>query len=338
VRLAAISRVRRGLPVRALGPDGALPGWLARARDIDPAALPFAIQYSLPDWLADTVSAHPDAAALAAALLEPAPLDLRVNAARAEREAVIAMLAEDGIVATALSIAPHALRVEGKPSLETSRAFIEGLVEVQDAGSQLLAMLVGARRGQTVVDFCAGAGGKTLALAAAMRSTGQVFACDISAARLQRLRPRLHRAGATNVQPMAIDSEQDRKLERLAGRADAVLVDAPCSGTGTLRRNPDLKWRGDAQMVARLIAQQRDILAAAARLVKPGGVLVYATCSLLEAENETQALNFESTHPEFEREPVGEILPGLGGPEGFLRLYPHRDGVDAFFAARWRRR
>ena len=336
-RLAAISRVRRGLPVRAASAEGVLPGWLARARDIDGAALPFAIRYSLPDWLAVTISARPDAEALAAALLEPAPLDLRVNAARADRDAAIALLAEDGIEARPLALAPHALRVEGKPSLETSRAFTEGLVEVQDAGSQLLAQLVGAKRGQTVVDFCAGAGGKTLALAAAMRSTGQVFACDISAARLQRLRPRLQRAGATNVQPMAIDSEHDRKLERLAARADAVLVDAPCSGTGTLRRNPDLKWRGDALALDRLVEQQASILAAAARLVKPGGVLVYATCSLLDEENEAQAEHFEAAHPEFVREPVAEILPGHGEANGCLRLFPHHDGVDAFFAVRWRR-
>ena len=164
--------------------------------------------------------------------------------------------------------------MQGKPALESSKAFQAGRVEVQDAGSQLLAMLVAPRRGQTVVDLCAGAGGKTLAMAAAMRSTGQVFACDVSKSRLLRLRPRLQRAGATNVQPMAIDSERDPKLDRLAGRADAVLVDAPCSGTGTLRRNPDLKWRTAPEAIGRLIAQQRAILAAAARLVKPGGVLV----------------------------------------------------------------
>jgi 16S rRNA (cytosine967-C5)-methyltransferase len=148
----------------------------------------------------------------------------------------------------------------------------------------------------------------------------------------------LHRAGATNVQPMAIDSEHDRKLDRLASRADAVLVDAPCSGTGTLRRNPDLKWRGDAMSLDRLVEQQRSILSAAARLVKPGGVLVYATCSLLEDENEAQAAHFEATHPDFVREPVDAILPGFGEPGGCLRLFPHRDGVDGFFAVRWRRR
>ena len=346
-RLAAVSRVRRGLPVRSERADGAPPAWLARARDIDPATLPFAIRFSLPDWLAAAIEGRPDAAALAGALLEPAPLDLRVNGARGDREAAIAALAQDGIEAEPLAIAPLALRVKGKPALETSRAFTEGLVEVQDAGSQLLAMLVGPKRGQTVVDLCAGAGGKTLAMAAAMRSTGQVFACDISAPRLMRLRPRLQRAGATNVQPMAIDSERDPKLDRLAGRADAVLVDAPCSGTGTLRRNPDLKWRGDPTALGRLLEQQQAILEAGARLVKPGGALVYATCSLLPEENERQAERFEAAHPGFVREPARAFLAGQGAgidaadpegdPAGFLRLLPHRDGVDGFFAARWKR-
>jgi 16S rRNA (cytosine967-C5)-methyltransferase len=323
---------------------------LQRARDIDPASLPFATRYSLPDWLAEVLAERRDAEQLAAALLAPAPLDLRANALKADRDSAAASLAADGIKAQPLALVPTALRVEGKPALESSRAFLDGLVEVQDVGSQLLAMLVGARRGQTVVDLCAGAGGKTLALAAAMRSTGQVFACDVSAARLLRLRPRLQRAGATNVQPMGIDSEHDPKLERLAARADAVLVDAPCSGTGTLRRNPDLKWRTDPRTLGRLQSQQQSILAAAARLVKPGGTLVYATCSLLPVENEHQAEAFEAAHPVFVRESARELLLAQGaglaadpdheGSEadsGFLRLLPHRDGSDAFFAVRWRR-
>jgi 16S rRNA (cytosine967-C5)-methyltransferase len=348
-RLVAVSRIRRGLPVRAGNADGSPPEWLRRVRDLDLASLPFAIRFSLPDWLADVLAERPDAEQLAAALLEPAPLDLRVNALKGDRATALALLAEDGIAAAPLALAPLALRVEGKPALETSRAFSEGLVEVQDAGSQLLALLVGARRGQTVIDMCAGAGGKTLALAATMRSTGQVYACDVSSARLLRLRPRLQRAGATNVQPMGIDSERDPRLDRLAGRADAVLVDAPCSGTGTLRRNPDLKWRGDPQSLGRLLEQQQSILASAARLVRPGGVLVYATCSLMPQENEHQAQAFEPAHPEFVREPAREFLVGQGAVlegepagdedgEGLLRLAPHREGVDAFFAVRWRRK
>lgn len=347
-RLVAVSRIRRGLPARHAGSTtDAPPAWLARARDTDAATLAFAIRFSLPDWLAEALAQCPDAPALAAALLEPAPLDLRVNAIKADRPRAIAALAEDGIVAVPLAIAPLALRVAGKPALETSGAFNDGLVEVQDAGSQLLALLLTPKRGQTIVDFCAGAGGKTLALAAAMRSTGQVFACDISPARLLHLRPRLQRAGVTNVQPMGIDSEHDPKLERLAGRADAVLVDAPCSGTGTLRRNPDLKWRMQPEAIGRLVEQQQSILAAASRLVRPGGVLVYATCSLLSDENDRQAQRFEAAHPGFLREPAWPLLSAQGAEQGrtglgtedsdFLRLLPHRDGVDAFFAVRWRR-
>ncbi|NLD67515.1 MAG: RsmB/NOP family class I SAM-dependent RNA methyltransferase [Limnobacter sp.] len=353
-RLVAVSRIRRGLPARVDGsaPD-APPDWLRRARDLDPAVLPFAVRFSLPDWLGDDLAKRPDGRALAAALLEPAPLDLRVNALVTDRESAIAALAEDGIVADALPLAPLALRVHGKPALENSRAFRTGMVEVQDTGSQLLAMLMAPRRGQTVIDLCAGAGGKTLALAAAMRSTGQVFACDVSPSRLRRLRPRLQRAGATNVQPMSIASERDPKLDRLAGRADAVLVDAPCSGTGTLRRNPDLKWRTSPEAISRLVEQQRAILAAAARLVKPGGVLVYGTCSLLAEENEAQVRWFEATHSGFVREPARPVLQVQGAvlaeadaeraaaagerEDGLLRLLPHRDGVDGFFAVRWRR-
>jgi len=327
-RLLALSRARR---------DGRL----------EVPALPFAIRFSLPDWLADALIARhglEEAEALATALLETAPLDLRVNTLKADLAAVRASLAAAGIEAQPLPQAPQALRVSGKPALERSAAFESGWCEVQDVGSQLLAMLVAPRRGQTVVDLCAGAGGKTLALAAAMRSTGQVFACDTSAPRLLRMRRRLERCGATNVQPMALADESDARLQRLHGRADAVLVDAPCTGTGTLRRNPDLKWRTDAGDVARLVAAQRAILAAAAPLVRPGGCLVYATCSLLEQENDEQVAWFEALHPDWVRRPAGEVLQAQGAqlnPEaiarGLLRLLPHRDGSDGFFAVRWER-
>ncbi len=345
-RLVLASQIRRGVALAGLRADDSVPTWLGRVARFDAAILPFAVRYSLPDWLAAELAGRPDACELAQSLLQAAPLDLRVNPVRGDREAAQAVLAADGILADPLAVSPWALRVRGKPALESSRAFREGWVEVQDAGSQLLALLVGARRGQTIVDLCAGAGGKSLALAAAMRSTGQVFACDVSAARLQRLRPRLQRAGATNVQPMVIESENDPRLDRLAGRVDAVLVDAPCSGTGTLRRNPDLKWRIDLEALARLEAQQQAILSAAARLVRPGGVLVYATCSLLSRENDAQAERFEASRHGFVREPARECLARQGAvlagdpaddQSGLLHLSAHRDGVDAFFAVRWRR-
>ncbi len=321
----------------------------ARRRDgqLEIPPLPFAVRYSLPDWLAEALAAShgPERAeSLAAALLEGAPLDLRVNTLKSDVAAVLASLASAGIAAHALPQVPNALRVAGKPALERSAAFEAGWFEVQDAGSQLLAMLVAPRRGQTVVDLCAGAGGKTLALAAAMRSTGQVFACDVSAPRLLRMRRRLERCGATNVQPMVLADERDTRLQRLQARADAVLVDAPCSGTGTLRRNPDLKWRTTPADVARLGDAQRSLLEAAALLVRPGGCLVYATCSLLDEENEQQAAWFEERHPDWLRRPAGEVLQGQGArlhaeatADGLLRLLPHRDDCDGFFAVRWER-
>jgi 16S rRNA (cytosine967-C5)-methyltransferase len=327
-RLLALSRERR---------DGHL----------EVPALPFAVRFSLPDWLAETLVADYGAAraeALAVALLEGAALDLRVNALKSDPDAVAASLVAAGIEARALPQWPGALRVTGKPALERSAAFEAGWCEVQDLGSQLLAALVAPRRGQTVVDLCAGAGGKTLALAAAMRSTGQVYACDVSAPRLLRMRRRLERCGATNVQPMAIAHERDARLERLHARADAVLVDAPCTGTGTLRRNPDLKWRTEPADLDRLVAAQRAILAAAVPLVRPGGSLVYGTCSLLARENDEQVAWFEAQHPDWLRRPAGDVLLGQGArldpqatADGLLRLLPDRDGCDGFFAVRWER-
>lgn len=353
-RLVRLSRIWRD---RASSPQGAVPAasenlppppeWLARLAAANPDSLPAPVALSLPDWLYQKLCerfGEAEAQALGRALLEPAPLHLRANLLKTRREALIERLTEEGLRVRPLAIAPCALEVAGHPALERSAAFEEGAFEVQDAGSQLLALLVGARRGQKVVDLCAGAGGKTLALAASMNSTGQIFACDVSIARLQRLRPRLTRSGATNVQPFAIDSLTDRKLERLAGRAHAVLVDAPCTGSGTLRRNPDLKWRFGPEDLSRLCHEQRSILAAAARLVSPDGVLVYATCSLLAEENEAQARWFEERHPEFQREDAGPIMAAAGAnlpddafADGALVCVPHRHGTDAFFGIRWRR-
>jgi 16S rRNA (cytosine967-C5)-methyltransferase len=308
---------------------------LRRMAAFEPGGLPQPVRLSLPDWLHAELleqaradgEAVPHAAVerLGESLLVPAPLDLRVNLLRTDRDTLRATLAAADIEAEPLAACDTALRVRGKPALERLAAFERGDFEVQDLGSQRLVDFAAPRRGQTVVDFCAGAGGKTLALAAAMRSSGQIYACDVSVARLQRLKPRLARSGATNVQPFGLDSEADPKLKRLAGRADLVLVDAPCSGTGTLRRNPELKWRMLPEAVGELNARQSSILAAAARLVKKGGALVYATCSLLRRENEAVAEAFSARHPGFS-EPV------------ILRMRPDIDDSDGFFAARWIRR
>ncbi len=308
--------------------------WLERARRGDRGSLPAPVRLSLPDWLAERIERCAPVGEferLGASLLEPAPLDLRVNELKADVPTVLDALAEAGIEARPLPGEPTALRVEGKPALERLAAFADGWFEVQDVGSQRLCRFAAPRRGQVVVDFCAGAGGKTLALAALMRSTGQIYACDVSPRRLARMRPRLARSGASNVQPLGIDTERDRRLDRLAGRADLVLVDAPCSGTGTLRRNPDLKWRIGPDDVGRLASQQYDILLAAARLVKPGGALVYATCSLLEEENAAVAARFEAAAG------AGWSRDEAAGEGGVMRLWPHRDDSDGFFAVRWRR-
>ena len=309
-------------------------------------------RHNLPDWLAQALRGQlggDDFDALAASLMQPAPLDLRVNSLKARREAMLATLAAAGLKAAPTPYAPLGIRLQGKPSLARLQAFVDGEIEVQDEGSQLLAQLLDAKRGEMVVDFCAGAGGKTLAIGAGMRNTGRLYAFDTSAHRLDALKPRLARSGLSNVHPVAIAHERDERIKRLAGKIDRVLVDAPCSGLGTLRRNPDLKWRQTPETVAALAQLQGAILESAARLLKPGGRLVYATCSLLRDENEAVVDAFSAAHPGFEPEPAARLLAAArvpeaaalcsGGEEGnFLRLWPHRHGTDGFFAAVWRKK
>ncbi len=327
--------------------------WLHRCDAIDPADLLDRHRHSLPDWLAQPLKAELGEAfwALADSLLLPAPLDLRVNALSAKREPVCEELVAAGIQAAATPYSPWGLRLQGKPALGKVDAFMRGAVEVQDEGSQLLALLLEARRGEMVADFCAGAGGKTLAIGAAMRNTGRLYAFDTSAHRLEALKPRLARSGLSNVHPAAIAHERDERVKRLAGKMDRVLVDAPCTGTGTLRRHPDLKWRQSAASVQAMAQTQAAVLRGAARLVKPGGRLVYATCSLLAQENEDIAQAFGSEHPAFVPVDVATVLVRAkaaadggaarvlcaGGDDGtrYLRLWPHRHGTDGFFAAVW---
>ncbi len=321
--------------------------WLQKVGTVDRAALPEPLRHNLPEWLADILkpALGDDFWPLVAALNTPAPLDLRVNALKAKRDAAQAALAAEGITAAATPYSPLGLRIEGKPALHKFDVFLRGDVEVQDEGSQLLALIVGAKRGEMVMDFCAGAGGKTLALGAEMRNTGRLYAFDTSGHRLASLKPRLARSGLSNVFPAQIAHERDERVKRLAGKLDRVLVDAPCSGLGTLRRNPDLKWRQTPQTVAELQVKQAAILESAARLVKPGGRLVYATCSLLDAENEGIAEAFGSArNREFRVLPAAEALgrAHVGGAESlvrgdFLRLWPHRHATDGFFAAVWER-
>ena len=312
--------------------------WLKDIKAADHHALPPAVRLDLPDWLYERMLAlHGEQIeALAAALNQPAPLDLRVNTLRASREAVRDGLAAEGLAAEPTPWSPWGLRLRDKPALNRHPLYLEGVIEVQDEGSQLLALLTGARRGEMVCDFCAGAGGKSLALGAMMKNTGRLYAFDVSDRRLARLKPRLARSGLSNVHPIHISGETDTRVKRLANKFDRVLVDAPCSGLGTLRRNPDLKWRQTPQTVTELAAKQAAILTAAAGVVKPGGRLVYATCSLLPEENEDIVAAFLAAHTDFHLIPVDPILAAQGielAMGEVLRLDPAQHGTDAFYAA-----
>jgi len=318
--------------------------WLTRVMEMDRDHLPLGLRVNLPDWLLHKLTeqlGEPGMLAFAHAANMPAPLDLRVNTIKAEREAVRAELALAPIQAEPTPYATDGLRIQKKPSLQNLSLFQCGAIEVQDEGSQLLAQIVGAKRGEMVVDFCAGAGGKTLALGAAMRNTGRLYAFDISEKRLAKLKPRLARSGLSNVHPVLIAHERDAKIKRLAGKIDRVLVDAPCSGLGTLRRNPDVKWRQLPTAIAELNTKQTAILASAARLVKPGGRLIYATCSILHEENEAIAEHFLATHTDFELLPMRDIFLEQKialEMEAYLKLSPERHQTDGFFAAAFQRK
>ena len=340
--------------------DGALNAqektWLAQCKQVKPEDLMDRHRHNLPQWLADALQAQLGAEfwPLVAALNQPGPLDLRVNAMKAKRADVLVALKKVGIKSKATPYAPAGLRLEGKPVLAKVEEFNNGSVEIQDEGSQLLALLVDAKRGEMVVDFCAGAGGKTLALGEAMRNSGRLYAFDTSAHRLEGQKPRLARSGLSNVHPVAIAHERDERIKRLAGKIDRVLVDAPCSGLGTLRRHPDLKYRNSLKTIAEYAALQGKILQSAARLVKSGGRLVYATCSLLPQENEDNAIAFSQANPDFEPLSVAQLLGDLKvekpefltsqplenqpGSASYLRLWPHRHQTDGFFAAVWVRK
>ena len=269
------------------------------------------------------------------ALLEQAPLDLRVNPLKTTREAALAQLEKYGLKVEACPYSPLGMRVQERPSLSEISLLKDGSIEIQDEGSQLVALLVDAKPGQRVVDFCAGAGGKTLAVAAQMKNKGRIIACDVLANRLKRSTERFRRAGLHNIEVKPLTSERDPWVKRHKGDFDRVLVDAPCSGTGTWRRNPDSRWRSLGPGIETLLPLQASILESAARLVKPGGRLVYATCSLLPEENEQQIEKFIATHPDFRVVPVQEIgtIPSLPKTGDYLSLTPAQHNTDGFFAA-----
>jgi 16S rRNA (cytosine967-C5)-methyltransferase len=274
-----------------------------------------------------------------AALNEGAALDLRINLLKVEdREKARAALMREGAEAARTPLSPLGLRVFARIALATLDVFRDGLVEVQDEGSQIASLLADARPGMRVVDFCAGAGGKTLALAAGMANRGHLVACDVSERRLERATQRLRRAGVSIVRRVPLASERDKWVKRHAQSFDRVFVDAPCTGTGTWRRNPDAKWRLGPEDLAALATLQAEILDSAARLTKPGGRLVYVTCSLLREENEAQVERFLAGHGDFSLRPIASVWAETVGGQppaagDMLRLTPARHGTDGFFIA-----
>ncbi len=342
--LAWLLRVQ-GMSIRELEPmlNEQQKEWahVIKAKSTD--SLPLAVQADVRDWLWDKLVAQygeVEALAIARSMHEQATLDLRVNTIKGTRDEVLAkFIAENTSGETNVTKTPYSpigIRMPNRMNIGRHVLFTEGKIEVQDEGSQLLAHLVAAKRGMMVADFCAGAGGKTLAIGALMRNTGRIYAFDVSEKRLHNLGQRLKRSGLSNLNAQVISSETDPKLKRLNGKFDRVLVDAPCSGLGTLRRNPDLKWRQTPQDVAELNVKQTNILARAAKLTKAGGRLIYATCSLLSDENEQIAEQFLATHADFKLINAAEVLAQQQiqlDTGNYLKLLPHLHNTDGFFAA-----
>jgi 16S rRNA (cytosine967-C5)-methyltransferase len=316
---------------------------LVAAARADRDTHPFAVSASLPDWLAARLAAQLPASELsaaAAALLAPAPLDVRANTLKTDRATLQQAFASAGHELDPTPLSPWGLRRASRAGLFRTPEFAAGHFEVQDEGSQLIAPLLEPRRGERIVDYCAGAGGKTLHLSALLANSGMLYAFDTSQKRLDRLRERATRAGCDNIRIQTLEAGADSRLKRLYGKIDRVLVDAPCSGTGTVRRSPDIKWRLAYDRVAHLAGQARAILAQASRLVRPGGRLLYVTCSLLREENEDVIADFLAEHGDYTPIDAHGILTRRGislpaeaadaGPA--LRLWPHRHGTDGFFA------
>jgi len=302
-------------------------------------------RYSMPEWLmpllkrtfGDEMEDAMDA------LNQEAPLDLRVNTLKCkDRSDLITELDRMQYYGSPTPYSPLGVRIKKRVPVFTTEPFRNGWFEMQDEGSQIVAALVDAKPGQKVIDFCAGAGGKTLAIAAHMQNKGRILAWDVNESRLNQIRRRIARAGADNIIVHPLESEHDSFLKRHLNSADWVLVDSPCSGSGTWRRNPDLKWRFNKADLLEVLALQKNILHNAARLVVSGGRVVYATCSLFEEENEKQAQEFLVEHPDFEVEQPAQMWNKLvtrgAGLGSYLRLSPHKYGTDGFFAVIMKRK
>jgi len=343
----ALSGVEQAFSGGRFAPAALTPGERAmlvrlEGHSLDHPAMPLAVWLEVPDWLAPKLAERfgDDLHAEVAAMGTSAPLDLRVNLLKTTLDAARSALAKEGWDAQPTRWSPWCLRIEGRRPVTAGPAFQSGLVEIQDEGSQLIALLVDARPGMRVADWCAGAGGKTLAMAMTMENRGQIVACDVSATRLEGAVRRLRRAGVHNVERHLIETG-GKWLKRRAGTFDRVLVDAPCTGTGTWRRNPDARLRLTEADLAELTQKQAAILDTAQSLVRKGGRLVYATCSLLSQENEAQVSAFLARHPDFALLPLSRAWPdgtAAAPPGETLSLTPHRHGTDGFFAAVLERR
>ena len=331
----------QGMNLRELAPliSESEKKWLAEIKAIQSDSLPLSVQAEFPEWLVEKLQCFMSDAEileLGLSLQKPAPLDLRVNTFLAKRHQVLEIFKQDGIEAQETRYSPCGIRLIGKPAINRHALFLSGKIEVQDEGSQLLGYLLTPKRGEMVVDFCAGAGGKSLLMGALMHSKGRLYAFDVSEKKLSNLKPRFKRSGLSNLHAQRIAHENDNKVRRLTGKIDRVLVDAPCSGLGTLRRNPDLKWRQSPQSIEELKIKQAAILSAAASLLKPGGRLVYATCSFLPEENQAIISDFLTAHPQFTLLNCAELLAQQEIPLDtgeFLQLFPKLHQTDGFFAA-----
>lgn len=313
---------------------------LLHAKPLNDPAMPVGVRCECPDWALEKLQAlfGGEFEAQLAAMIDPAALDLRVNTVKGDVEKALASLAADKVRTRKTPYSPVGLRVEGKPFMSDTKAFKSGLVEIQDEGSQLIALVAGVKPGMRVLDFCAGGGGKTLALAAMMHNKGNIVATDNDTRRLEKGRPRYRKAGIHNVELRSLEEEQNRKwLRRQKGTMDAVIVDAPCSSSGTWRRNPDLRWNFYGPSLEEIVTLQAQILERVADKVKPGGRLVYATCSLLREENEEQVEKFMSLHPDYSLMPLEKAWGDAGGEipcaGPYLRLFPKTHETDGFFAA-----
>lgn len=308
-------------------------------REFTPPSMPQAARLNYPDWmegrLKDAFGDQLEAAMTA--LNSQAPIDLRCNTLKCkDRGDLILALDKDGYFAAPTPHSPLGVRLKKRLPAFNTQAFKDGKYEMQDEGSQIVALLCAAKPGQKVIDFCAGAGGKTLAIAATMQNKGRLLAFDVAAHRLEQMPKRLARAGVHNVQSHVLRDERDPFLKRHVGSADWVVVDAPCSGSGTWRRNPDLKWRFTLEDLQEIKALQARILNSAQRLVKPGGKLIYITCSIFPDENFHQVKQFLGNNPSFRVDAPAKLwqkhthqFEGVGPA---LVLSPHQDGTDGFFA------